>query len=100
MTRSRITAAVLGLGLITAFITPALAQSPPPTVVVPPSASPTTVITPSPGGTTVVAPPGSTVTVTPPPAPAAIVAAKPWCGGAYGAPGGSNFGSCPGYFPR
>jgi hypothetical protein len=99
MTRPRITAAILGLGLIAAPLAPALAQS---TVIVPsPSAAPTTVITPSQGGTTVVAPPGSTITVQPPAVTTtAVVPVKPWCAGEYGTPGGTNFGSCPGFLPR
>jgi hypothetical protein len=100
MTRPRIIAAILGLGLVAASVAPALAQS---TVIVPaPSASPTTVITPSQSGTTVVVPPGSTVTVQPPPSvtTTAVVPVKPWCAGEYGTPGGTNFGSCPGNLPR
>ena len=76
MTRSRIAAAMLALGLLAGLVVPALAQ-------------------------TVVAPPGSTVVVQPPATTtAAVVPVTPWCGGAYGAPGGTNFGSCPGYLPR
>jgi hypothetical protein len=99
MTRPRIIAAILGLGLIAAPFAPAFAQS---TVIVPsPSAAPTTVITPSQGGTTVIAPPGSTITVQPPAVTTnAVVPVKPWCGGQYGTPGGTNFGSCPGNLPR
>ena len=98
MTRSHIAAAMLALGLLAGLVVPALAQ----TVVVPaPSASPPTVVAPSQSGTTVVAPPGSTVVVQPPATTtAAVVPVTPWCGGAYGAPGGTNFGSCPGYLPR
>ena len=99
MTRPRITAVALGLGLVAAFVAPALAQAP--TVIVPaPSASPTTVVAPSQSGTTVVAPPGSTVIVQPPAVTAAAVQVKPWCAGEYGSPGGTNFGTCPGYLPR
>ena len=95
------TAAVLGLGLVAAFVAPALAQSPPPAVIVPaPSASPPTVVAPSASGTTIVTPPGSTVTVQPPATTTAVVPVTPWCAGAYGAPGGTNFGSCPGYLSR
>jgi hypothetical protein len=36
--------------------------------------------------TTVVAPPGTTTAV--------VTPARPWCQGAYAAPGGSNFGAC------
>ena len=96
MTRPRITAAFVGLGLLAASVVPVIAQ----TVIVPaPSASPPTVVTPSQSGTTVVAPPGSTVTVTPP-AQTALIPVTPWCAGAYGNPGGTNFGSCPGYLSR
>jgi len=99
MTRSRIIATVLGLGLAGAIVGPALAQAP--TVIVPaPSASPPTVVAPSPSGTTVIAPPGSSVIVQPPPTTTALVPVKPWCGGVYAAPGGSNFGSCPAFLPR
>ena len=95
MTRS-ITAALLGLGLVAASVVPALAQ----TVIVPaPSASPATVVAPAPS-TTIVVPQGSTVTVTPPAPTTAVVAVKPWCGGTYSTMGGTNFGGCPGYFPR
>src|SRR5205085_10238852 len=63
MTRSRLAAAMLGLGLLAGLVVPVFAQ----TVVVPaPSASPPTVVTPSQSGTTVVAPPVSTVIVQPP----------------------------------
>lgn len=102
MTRRTITGALVALGLVMVSLAPAEAQQSG-TVIVPapvPSASPgTTVVTPGPAGTTVIAPPGSTVTVTPPAATAAI-AVQPWCAGAYSATGGSNFGGCPGYFPR
>jgi hypothetical protein len=96
-----ITAAILGLGLLVLPITSAHAQTtvqPGSTVIVPaPSASPSTVVTtPGPGGTTVVAPPGSTITVQPPATTTAVaVPVRPWCGGAYATPGGSNFSSCP-----
>ena len=99
MTRSRITAMVLGFGVLAASVAPALAQNPPPTVIVPapPAASPPTVVAPSASGTTVIAPPGSTVIVQPPAPTTAVVAVRPWCSGAYAAPGGTNFGSCPSY---
>ena len=96
MTRSRIIAALVGLGIIVAPATAALAQTYPPPVVVPaPSASPgTVVVPPSASGTTVVAPPGSTVIVQPPPTTTTVVPVRPWCGGAYASPGGTNFGGC------
>ena len=99
MTGSRITAAVLGLGLIAAVAGSALAQQP--VIVVPERSAAPTVVAPSPGGTTVVAPPGSTVVVHPPAVTTAtVVPVTPVCGGQYGAAGGTNFGSCPGYLPR
>jgi len=91
MTRS-LKAAFLGLGLVAASVVPALAQQP---VIVVPAPAPAA----SPPTTTIVVPQGSTVTVTPPAAPAVAVAARPWCGGAYGTPGGTNFGGCP-FVPR
>src|SRR5215208_7016030 len=97
MNRSTITATLAALGLVAVSIVPASAQTPSTTVIVPaPSASPATVVTPGPSGTTVVAPPGSTITVQPPAQPmTAAVPVRPWCGGAYGTPGGTNFGGCP-----
>ena len=100
MKRSGILAALVGLGLLVGLVPLAVAQTPTTIVVPAPSASPTTVIAPSPSGTTIVAPPGSTVVVQPPPTTTALVPVKPWCGGAYAAPGGTNFGGCPGYYPR
>jgi hypothetical protein len=105
MNRSTISAALVGLGLLAAAASPALAQSgtvivPAPPPVQSPSASPPTVVTPGAGGTTVTVPPGSTVTVTPPAAPSMAVAVKPWCGGEWSSMGGSNFGGCPGNLPR
>jgi hypothetical protein len=94
-----ITAALTALGLLALSIAPVAAQAPTTVIVPAPSASPPTVVAPSASGTTVVAPPGSTVTIQPPPAPVAVVA-QPWCGGAYSPAGGTNFGGCPGYFPR
>jgi hypothetical protein len=101
----KITAALVGLGLIGVAVGPALAQTgttvivPAPTPA-PPSASPSTTVTPGPAGTTtIVVPHGSSVTVTPPAAQTrpAAVAVTPWCAGAYAVPGGTNFGGCPGY---
>ena len=101
MTRPRILAGLIGLGLLAAPTAAAFAQTYPQTIVVPPpSASPSTVVAPAPGGTTVVAPPGSTVVVHPPAAPTVVVPVRPWCGGAYASPGGTNFGGCAGPSPR
>lgn len=102
----RITAALLGLGLVAAPITIAHAQvtvQPGNTVIVPapaPSASPSTVVTPAPAGTTIVAPPGSTITVQPPAPSAVAVPVQPWCNGVYSTTGGTNFGACPSYIAR
>jgi hypothetical protein len=100
MRRSRILAASAGLALLVAFAPPVMAQTPSTIVVPAPSASPSTVVAPAPSGTTVVAPPGSTIVVQPPPTTTAAVPVTPWCGGAYAAPGGTNFGGCPSYWPR
>jgi hypothetical protein len=100
MKRSALTAALVALGVLAASIVPASAQTPPTVIVPAPSASPATGIAPSPSGTTVVVPPGSTVIVQPPTPVTAAVAVKPWCGGEYGAPGGTNFGACPGYLSK